>query len=161
MASPQDFYVKINGIEGESKDGKHKGWIDALSFSYSVSQAASTYTGGGGGVGKAHFDSLNFTHYVDKATPNLMQYCAEGKHIDTVQVACCKVGGGSKEYMTITLNDCIVTHAGPSGFSEDMRIKENVSISYSKIKVEVKEQNADGSLGAAVTGTWDVKQNQP
>jgi type VI secretion system secreted protein Hcp len=35
-----------------------------------------------------------------------------------------------------------------------------VGISYAKIKVEVKEQNANGSMGAAVTGTWDVKQNQ-
>jgi len=160
MASQQDFYVKIAGIDGESKDSSHKGWIDVLSFSYGVSQSSSTFTGGGGGVGKASFDALTFTHYVDKATPNLMQYCASGKHIDTVEVACCKVGGGSKEYMRITLNDCIVTHAGPSGFSDDMRIKETVSISYSKIKVEVKEQNANGSLGAAVTGTWDVKQNK-
>jgi len=160
MASLQDFFIKLAGIDGESKDSKHIGWIDVLSFSYGVSQSSSTFTGGGGGVGKASFDALNFTHYVDKATPNLMQYCAAGKHIDTIEVSCCKVGDGAQEYMRITLTDCIVTHAGPSGFSDDARVKETVGISYSKIKVEVKEQNADGSMGAAVTGTWDVKQNQ-
>lgn len=159
MASLQDFYVKIAGIDGESKDSKHTGWIDVLSFNYGVSQSSSNFTGGGAGVGKASFDALTFLHYADKSTPNLMQYCASGKHIGMVEVSCCKVGDGSQEYMRITMNDCIITHAGPSGSTDDARVKETVGISYAKIKVEVKEQNADGSMGAAVTGTWDVKQN--
>jgi len=160
MASLQDFFIKIAGIDGESKDSKHIGWIDVLSFGYGVSQSASSFTGGGVGVGKASFSALSFNHYVDKATPNLMQYCAAGKHIDTIEVSCCKVGDGSQEYMHITLTGCIITHAGPSGSTNDARVTEDIAISYSKIKVEVKEQNADGSMGAAVTGTWDVKQNQ-
>jgi len=160
MASLQDFYIKIAGIDGESKDSKHKGWIDVLSFGYDVSQSDSAFTGGGSGVGKASFSALSFHHYVDKATPNLMQYCAAGKHIPTVEMSCCKVGDGAQEYMHITLSDCIITHAGPSGSTEDARVTETVSISYSKIKVEVKEQNANGSMGAAVTGTWNVKENK-
>jgi type VI secretion system secreted protein Hcp len=159
MASLQDFYIKIAGIDGESKDSKRTGWIDALSFTYGVSQSSSMFTGGGGGVGKADFDALRFTHFVDKATPNLLQYCAAGKHVATVEVSCCKAGDGSQEYMRITLTDCIITHAGPNGSNEDARVKESVGISYAKIKVEVKEQNANGSMGAAITGTWDVKKN--
>jgi type VI secretion system secreted protein Hcp len=62
--------------------------------------------------------------------------------------------------MHITLTDCLITSAGPTGSTDDARVRETVGISYSKAKVEVKEQNADGSVGAAVTGTWDVKQNK-
>lgn len=160
MSSLQDFYLKIDGISGESKDSKHAGWIDALSFTYGVSQSASAFTGGGAGVGKASFAALIFEHYMDKSTPNLMQYCASGKHIPTVELSCCKVGDGSQEYARITLSDCIITNAGPSGKTTDARVIESVGIAYSKIKVEVKEQNSDGSMGAAVTGTWDVKQNK-
>jgi type VI secretion system secreted protein Hcp len=160
MPSLQDFYIKLEGIDGESKDSKHKNWIDVLSFNYGVSQSSSMFTGGGGGVGKASFDVLTFTHYVDRATPNLFQYCAAGRHIPTVEVSACKAGDGSQEYMHITLTDVLVTHAGPTGSTDDARVKETVGLSYSKIKVEVKEQNADGSVGAAVTGTWDVKQNK-
>ncbi|MDH5858724.1 Hcp family type VI secretion system effector [Lampropedia aestuarii] len=159
MASLQDFFIKIDGISGESKDSKHAGWIDVLSFSYGVSQSSSSFTGGGAGVGKANFDALVFEHYADKATPNLMQYCASGKHIGEVKLEAAKVGDGSQVYFIITLTDAIITHAGPSGSTDDARVKETVGISYSKIKVEVKEQNANGSLGAATTGGWDVKQN--
>jgi len=154
------FFVNIEGIKGESKDNDHKEWIDVLSLGYCVSQSSSMSTGGGGGVGRADFEPISFIHYVDKATPNLMKYCAGGTHIPTVEVSCCKVGDGSKEYMRITLTDCLITCAGPSGAIDDGQMKESVSISYAKIKIEVKEQAKDGTMGAGVTGTWNVKENK-
>lgn len=160
MSSLQDFFIKIDGIPGESKDSKHSGQIDVLQWGYSVSQTSTSHTGGGSGAGKANFGELHFTHYVDKATPNLMKYCASGKHISTVEVSCCKVGDGSQEYMKITLNEVLITHVSPMGSTSDPRVTESVGMSYGKVKVEVKEQNTDGSMGATVTGTWDVKQNK-
>jgi type VI secretion system secreted protein Hcp len=37
---------------------------------------------------------------------------------------------------------------------------DQFSLAFSKIKIEYKEQKADGSLGAAATVGWDVKANQ-
>jgi|SRR5690554_685101 len=158
--SLQDFYIKIDGIPGESKDSNHEGQIDVLSWGYAVSQSSSANVGGGGGVGKAHFSELVFTHYVDKSTANLIKYCASGKHVPSVELSCCKVGDGQQEYMKITLKDVLVTHVRPMGATNSPRVLEEVGISYSEIKVEVKEQNKDGSMGATVTGTWNVKQNK-
>lgn len=160
MSSLQDIFIKIEGIDGESKDAKHKSWIDVLNFSYSVSQSSSAFTGGGSGVGKASFDTLNFTHFVDKSSPNLFMYCALGKHIPKVDLSCCKSGGGSQEYMHVTLNDVIVTHVSPSGSNSETQVNEMVTLSYAKIKIEVKEQKADGSMAATVTGAWNVKENK-
>ena len=160
MSSLQDIYIKLEGIDGESQDDKHKTWIDVLSFGYSVSQSSSAFSGGGSGVGKANFDTLSFAHYVDKASPNLFLYCALGKHIPKVELSCCKSGGGSQEYMRVTLEDAIVTNVAPSGASAEALVSEMVSLSYAKIKIEVKEQNKDGSMGAAVTGAWNVKENK-
>lgn len=159
MSSLQDFYIKIDGIQGESKDAKHAGWIDILCFAYRVTQSSSASTGGGVGAGRANFDSLTFDHYLDRSTPILVQYCASGKHIPTVEISCCKVGDGSQEYMRVTMNDCIITLAGPRGTTSDARIIESVGIAYSKIRIEVKEQRPDGSMGPAITGTWNIKQN--
>ena len=49
--SLQDFFIKIDGIAGESKDSNHKGQIDVLNWGYAVTQSSSANTGGGGGVG--------------------------------------------------------------------------------------------------------------
>ena len=153
------IYVKIEGIEGESKDSKHKGWIDATSCNYNVSQSSSMQTGGGGGVGKANFGAVIFTHRFDKSSPNLFQYCAAGKHIPKVQVSVCKSGGGQQEYILITLEGVLIAGVAPSG-TEGSEWTESVNMFYSKITVETREQGKDGAMLATVTAGWDIKQNK-
>jgi len=158
--SLQDFYINLDGIKGESKDSKHKDWIDVLAWGYSVSQSSSMSSGGGAGVGRANFSEVMFTHYIDKSSPNLLKYCASGKHIAKVELSANKVGDGSQEYLKITLTDVLITSVRPVGATNSPRVLEEVGLSYSKIKVEVKEQNADGSMGATTTGEWDIKLNK-
>jgi len=117
-------------------------------------------TGGGSGVGKANFSELKFTHFVDKASPNLMKHCASGKHLDKLVLSVCKVGDGQQEYMKVTLNEVFITSVTNISNTESPRVIEEVGVSYGKMSVEVKDQNSGGSLGAAVTGAWDVKQNK-
>ena len=57
-----DVFLKIGDIKGESKDSKHKGEIDVLSWSWGVSQTGTMGIGGGGGAGKANFSDLSFMH---------------------------------------------------------------------------------------------------
>ena len=153
------IYVRLEGITGESKDSNHKGWIDALSVSFGVTQSSSMSTGGGGGVGKADFPALTFVHYVDRASPSLFKYCAQGKHIPKVEISTTKAGGKQEEYMKVTLTDVIVVEVMPNGSTDDLWV-ETVGLSYSTIKIEIREQSTSGSMGAAVTGAWDVKQNK-
>jgi type VI secretion system secreted protein Hcp len=47
-----DYFLRIDGIEGESADAKHKGEIDVLSWSWGASNTGSG-AGAGGGVGRA------------------------------------------------------------------------------------------------------------
>ena len=154
-----EILVKIEGIEGESKDVKHKGWIDATNFNYGVSQSSSMFSGGGGGVGKADFNGVTFSHYFDRASPNLFKYCAAGKHIPKVEISACKSGGGQQEFAHVTLTDAIVTGVTQNGNAGSMWV-EVVSLSYSRIVIEAKEQRADGTMGASILGGWDVKENR-
>ena len=73
-----DVFLKIKGIPGESADSKHKGEIDVLSYSWGISQTGTMSYGGGGGAGKANFSDFSFMMRMNKATPKLMQACANG-----------------------------------------------------------------------------------
>lgn len=44
----QDIFIKIEGIEGESRDFSHKGEIDLLRWDWSVSQPSNMHAGSGG-----------------------------------------------------------------------------------------------------------------
>ncbi|WP_028225583.1 Hcp family type VI secretion system effector [Paraburkholderia ferrariae] len=156
----QDIFLKISGIDGESADATHKDEIDVLSWSWAVSQQSNMHLGSGGGAGRATVSDLTFEHYVDRATPNLTQYCLTGKHIDQAKLVVRKAGGNPLEYIKFTMDDVLVTSVSPSGVSDsESRPREMVTLSFAKMKQEYVVQNAQGGSGGAVTATFDVKKN--
>lgn len=156
----QDIFLKINGIDGESEDATHKDEIEVLSWSWGVSQQSSMHAGSGGGAGRATVKDLTFEHLIDRATPNLTQYCLTGKHIDQATLVVRKAGGTPLEYIKFTMSDVIVTSVNPSGVSaSQQRPLESVSLSFAKLTQEYVVQNAQGGSGGAITATFDIKKN--
>ena len=77
-----DFFLKLDGIPGESRDAQHKDEIDLESFSWGETNAGpAAEAGGGGGGGKVQFEDLNVVMKLNKASPLLLQACASGQHI--------------------------------------------------------------------------------
>ncbi|EHR70515.1 hemolysin-coregulated protein (uncharacterized) [Burkholderiales bacterium JOSHI_001] len=154
-----DFFLKIDGIPGESKDDKHKGEIDVLAFSWGLTQHGIGHVGGGSGAGKVQFQDLSFTHYVDKATTDLMFSCASGKHIKTATLIARKAGGKPLEYIKIVMNDILVSSVSTGGSGGEERQTENVTLNFAEVKVDYVEQKADGSGEAAKNMGWSVLKN--
>jgi len=153
-----DVFLKLGTIKGESKDSKHEGEIDVLSWSWGISQTGSMGHGGGGGAGKANFSDLSIMHALDKASPVLMQACATGEHIPDATLVARKAGKGQQEYLIIKMNDILITSIQPSGSSEDPM--ESVSLQCSKVDLEYKPQKADGTLDAGLHFKYDIKANK-
>lgn len=157
----QDIFIKINGIDGEALDNDHKNEIEVLNWSWTVRQEANMHAGSGGGAGKATVEDLEFEHFVDRSSPNLMKYCLTGKHIDEAKLVVRKAGGTPLEYLKLTLNDVVVTKIQPYGMAEDsVRIREKVSLSFARVKQEYTVQNAQGGSGGAVTAGYDIQKNK-
>ncbi|BCF88779.1 MULTISPECIES: type VI secretion system tube protein Hcp [Paraburkholderia] len=156
----QDIFIKINGIDGESQDAAHKNEIEVRSWGWQILQQSNMHMGSGGGAGKATVEDLAFEHLVDRASPNLMKYCLTGKHIDQAVLTIRKAGGNPLEYLKITMSDVIVTQVQPSGSNTDDGIREQVRLSFAKVKQEYVVQNAQGGSGGAVTAGYDIKLNK-
>ncbi|ALL64990.1 putative protein ImpD [Paraburkholderia caribensis MBA4] len=156
----QDIFIKINGIDGESQDSAHKNEIEVRSWGWQILQQSNMHMGSGGGAGKATVEDLAFEHLVDRASPNLMKYCLTGKHIDQAVLTIRKAGGNPLEYLKITMSDVIVTQVQPSGSNTDDGIREQIRLSFAKVKQEYVVQNAQGGSGGAVTAGYDIKLNK-
>src|SRR5262245_920987 len=76
-----DYFLKIDGVEGESSREGHVGEIEIESFSWGESHAGSAAHGGGGGAGKVSMQDFHFTMRSGKSSPKLMLACASGQHI--------------------------------------------------------------------------------
>ena len=153
-----DVFLKINGIPGESADSKHKGEIDVLSYSWGVSQTGTSAYGGGGGAGKANFGDFSFLMRMNKATPKLMQACANGKHIADAILTCRKAGDKQQEYMQYKFYDLLISSYQTSASSEEPT--ESISFNFAKMEMEYKEQDSKGNLGGATSFKYNIKENK-
>src|SRR5580765_2343602 len=104
-----DYFLKIDGIQGESKAGKHKDEIDIESFSWGETQSGTFAIGGGGGSGKVSMQDFHFTMPVNKASPALFLACAQGDHIKNAILTCRKAGRDQQEFLKVTMNDVLVS----------------------------------------------------
>ena len=156
-----DYFLKIDGIEGESPDAKHKNEIHLDSFSWGESNAGTMAHGGGGGAGKVSMQDLHFTTMLGKQGPKLALACADGSHIKKAMLTARKAGKEQQEYYVVTMTDLLVTSYQLGGHGGgDTGITENVSMNFAKIEWEYKEQKIDGSLGGAVKAGYDLKLNK-
>ena len=156
-----DMFIKIGDIKGESQDQAHRDEIDVLSWSWGLSNDGTTHQGGGGGAGKANFQDLSCTKYLDKSTPKLMEFCANGGHIPEATLVVRKAGADPVEYLIIRMENVLVTSVSTGGSGGEDRLTENVTLNFSKIQVEYTEQKDDGTPGEKVGMSWDIVANTP
>jgi type VI secretion system secreted protein Hcp len=155
------MFLKVEGADGESEDSKQKGWIDILSWSWGEVQTGSAGKGGGSGTGKVDMQDFSFSKYMDKATANLMLFCANGKHVPTVEFLARKAGGDQQKYMTVKLTDVIVSSFQTSNSAGSGSLPvESISLNFSKIEIEYFQQDNKGVTKSAGKAHWSVKENK-
>ena len=154
-----DYFLKIDGIDGESTDAKHKDEVEVLSWSWGES-APVGQPGGGAGSGKVQVQDLSFNARISKASPALLLACASGKHLKSAVLTARTAGKEQQEFLSFSLSDLLVS-SYQTGGSEGLEVlMDSVSLNFAKIQVEYKQLKPDGTLGGSVKAGWDVKQNK-
>ena len=155
-----DYFLKIDGIKGESHDAQHKDEIDVESWSWSETNAGAFAYGGGGGVGKVEMHDFHFVMKANKASPKLFLACCNGEHFKKAVLTCRKAGGKQEEFLKYTFTNLVVTSVVDRQTQADSFPRQEFSLNFHKVECEYKEQKADGSLSAPVKTGWDRKANK-
>ena len=156
--SAVDYFLKIDGIKGESQDSKHGGEIEVQSFSWGATQSGSFAAGGGGGAGKVSMQDFHFTVNHGAASPKLMLACATGQHIPSAVLTARKAGKDQHDYMKVTFSDLIISSYQTGGSAGSVNPTDQVSFNFAKLEHEYKEQTAAGTLGGTVKASFDLKK---
>ena len=154
-----DFFLQIAGVPGESRDSKHKDWIEIMSWSFGESNPGTSH-GGGGGAGKVQMSDFNFMSRMSKASPKLFLACANGQHMKEAKLVGVHSGRMQQEFLTWTFSDVLVSSYQTSGSEGGDEVMDSVSLAFSKVRVEYKLQKAEGSLDNAVSAGWDLTSNK-
>jgi len=158
MAKP-DYYLQIEGIEGESTKKHCENHIELLSWSWGETNTGSMSHGTGGGTGRVSMQDFNFTMTVNKATPKLMLACATGEHIKKAVLTCREAGKEQQEFLKITFSDILCSSYQIGGsHGDDNKPVDHVSFNYTKVEWEYKQQDEKGQTGKPVKAGYDLKK---
>lgn len=156
-----DAFLMLDGIKGESTDKNHKDEIELHNFEWSIHNAGSMGTGGGGGVGKASFNSMSFTKRVDLATPKLFVAAATGAHIGKGKISIRKAGGdgGQQDYLVYDLEKIFVVGVTTTIMPEG-GVVETLELMPTIVNWEYKKQSDSGSLSGQTAAKMNRATNE-
>jgi len=147
-------FVKFDGIEGESTDQDHKGWINLLSFSESLSTLDESTTSRT--RGDTTLEDVMMVKELDKSSTKLAEAILVGKTFPKVEIHWMSDEG---TYFSYELANVIITSYSISG-DADERPTEQVSLNFEKIirkaitdSQTISRDSTDGSVDKSIPAT--------
>lgn len=153
-----DYFLKLDGIQGESQDANFKNQIQLMSWSWGASQVSSVAGTGGSGAGKADLSDFACMLYFDKSTPNFFKSIGKGTHIATGTMSAVKSGADGKPYLKVDFTEIFVSSLQISASSEVPTV--SLSFTYNQIKIDYSVQDENGNLKSTGPVTYSTKENK-
>jgi type VI secretion system secreted protein Hcp len=147
-----DMFLKLNGINGESKDRAHANEIDVLAWSWGESNGTALTKKGL--VPTACIQDLSFTKYIDAASPELIMKTINGQVIVDAKLTVRKAGATPLEFLVLTMTNVTVKSYSTGGSGGEDRLTENVTLRFGRMLGTYTKQDATGAAGATVL--WDI-----
>ncbi len=155
-----DIFTKLEQINGESTDQHHRDWIDTVGYHFGVERSGSMTPGGGSS--KAEFGSFTILKVIDRSSPSLFLYAANGDQIPRADIEVLRSGGNETfPILKFELEDVIITSLQPAAATgTNGRLLEEVALTFSKITITYTQTRSDGTPGPEFEVSWDLKSNK-
>jgi type VI secretion system secreted protein Hcp len=157
-----DYYLKIDGIAGESVVGSTKEAIAIKSFELGIENKISLGSASGGaGAGKATLNELTIEKVVDSTSPTFMQKVGLGAQINGMEIVARKSGGAgpSATYMRWAFQPVFVTKQEHSGSTGDDAPTEKLTFVYGAMQQNYAKQSPEGKPVGNVIKVWNQITN--
>lgn len=150
-----DMFLKLAGIDGESRDAGHENEIDVLAWSWGASNAGSLQVRGGNRAAPS-FQDLSITKWIDRSSEDLLRLVATGAQVADAQLTIRKAGENPLDYVVIRFKPVLVTSVSTGGSGGEDRLTENISLNFAKYEFVYTPQTEKGS-GAPERFAWDIQ----
>ncbi|MDO5436481.1 MAG: type VI secretion system tube protein Hcp [Clostridia bacterium] len=118
-----NIYMRLDGVEGESQDGKHANWIDVEEFSTDDKTK-----------------TVDIIRRSDRATAGLLQYCRKAPWIGSGRIEVCgRVGGQKIVVAALDMTDIRIYREAVTGemtYGSEPVIKEEVGLVCEAMNLE-------------------------
>jgi type VI secretion system secreted protein Hcp len=157
--TPGDYFLRVDGMPGESQDDQHVDWIELLTFSWGVSSSLNPLaTTPGTPASKSNPVDFTFVARTSRASPRLFLACARGSRINNVLLEVAKPGVQPFVFLKVLLQDVRVASFNQAPGDDGLPL-DVVRLRYVKIRNTYVPQLADGRPGTPVVAGFDYAAN--
>ena len=158
-AAADDMFLKLDGIRGEVDESQHRYDISLLSYTQSMTGPFARGATSGA-AGKAVCGTVTVVKYIDQASPDLVLYALNGRHVAQAVITF-RRQPGAFEYYKVILDDVIIAEVEQNNSKLNFpnpappRATEKVTLMARRFRYEYTEQNDKGAAGAKPKAGWD------
>jgi type VI secretion system secreted protein Hcp len=142
VAEPVDFFLKIDGVLGDSTDAKHKGEFGIDFYNLAISTDA---------AGQVVFSPLEVGPTSGLGSV-LLEYAATGQEISAVRLVGRTGGVNPQEVYELRLNGVTIAEATDTAFGD------RLTFDFERVALTTRVQNGAGGLDSESFG-FDLKTN--
>lgn len=184
--SNNDFFLKLDGVRGETNDEEHAGEIDILGWSFGVndydaeeSRDARRASGGRDDLpvftsanrrdeilsgkimpGSVRVGDLHLSKHVDAASAALLKAATSRQMIAKAILTCRKASGAEGlEYLQIQLQDVMVSRWAVATDGDAAIPCERLVLAYTRIEFTYQPQGRKGTSEGKLHAGWDRRLN--
>lgn len=132
-----EIFLKIDGVDGSSRDRTHKGWVEIISCDWALSRVRVGRDKPA--VYRTTGNELSLVKAVGADSVEMMALCASGRTTPGVQISIVPATGKRElkaRFVTLTLEDVAITSMAVSGRLEDNVVCETVALRFRRIGFE-------------------------
>jgi type VI secretion system secreted protein Hcp len=157
-----DYFLKIDGIDGESQQSGHTKELEMDGWSFGETQSGVSSTATGSASGKVTLNEFRFAKRLDSASPKLQQANLNGKHIKWARFTARRAGsegGVPVDYLFVDFGDLVISSYDVTGTGADGWPQETIAFSYGAIVMTYK-QIVNGVAQGPIQGGYDAESNK-
>lgn len=153
------IYAKYHGIQGQSQEADHQGWIDILSLDWGAHRQDSS------GSGSRRRSSVMLEDFVltlayEKAAPKLQEICLKGKIIPKLEIELTATFGNARAtYLKYEMkNVALLSFQTTAEGGDELAPAVIVANNFEEIKVIYTEYDESGSSRGKVETKYKLKR---
>lgn len=162
---PLQMHMKMEGILGEAKIFKYKGWSEVLSWNWAMTGNRKTTPGSNGG--KTVFDELSIIKPIGMDSAGIRLVFAQGGTIPSVEFSVTPAVGkreAATKYVYIKMEDVVIKSIVTGGSIDDSFFKEHITMLFDRVRFEYSKNAVIGNdnkedLGLDYHFGWKVPEN--
>jgi type VI secretion system secreted protein Hcp len=140
-----DYFLEVNGVQGESQDAKFAKSIDIESYAWGASNGRKGVT----------LQDLSITKRLDLASPPLFQRLVQGTSIPSMELIGRKAGETQQIFLRFCFQDVQVSSVSQGGGTGGDNPSEHVTFGYTSVSEQYTAGNPDGKTGTTVFAGWN------